>query len=461
MSINRYIVRSTFVGALGGLLFGFDTAVISGATTGLTHAFGLVNLHLLIPIIHQSVTVSELGITVSIALWGTVIGALTAGPLGQRYGSREMLRLTAVLYVVSSIGCAFAPTWWLLLAARFLGGLGIGGSSVLGPVYIAELAPPRLRGRLVGTFQINIVVGILLAYLSNYLIGLMNLGATEWRWDLGVAAFPAFVFFGLLFGIPRSARWLATKSRFDEAREVLELLDTPNSEAELADIRESLHLERSQQNSSLFERTGGRFRYGKPIFLAITIGAFNQLSGINAILYYLNDIFAAAGFDRISSNLQAVAIGAMNLLATLLGMALIDRVGRKLLLMIGGIGTACCLASVSAIFFTHKHQALLVWALVAYIAFFAISQGAVIWVYISEIFPTRVRSKGQSLGSGTHWIMNALLSFAFPVIALRSGAYPFVFFAAMMVVQFFVVLFFFPETKQMSLEDLQRKLKIV
>ena len=461
MSINRYIVRSTFVGALGGLLFGFDTAVISGATTGLTHAFGLVNLHLLIPIIHQSVTVSELGITVSIALWGTVIGALTAGPLGQRYGSREMLRLTAVLYVVSSIGCAFAPTWWLLLAARFLGGLGIGGSSVLGPVYIAELAPPRLRGRLVGTFQINIVVGILLAYLSNYLIGLMNLGATEWRWDLGVAAFPAFVFFGLLFGIPRSARWLATKSRFDEAREVLELLDTPNSEAELADIRESLHLERSQQNSSLFERTGGRFRYGKPIFLAITIGAFNQLSGINAILYYLNDIFAAAGFDRISSNLQAVAIGAMNLLATLLGMALIDRVGRKLLLMIGGIGTAFCLASVSAIFFTHKHQALLVWALVAYIAFFAISQGAVIWVYISEIFPTRVRSKGQSLGSGTHWIMNALLSFAFPVIALRSGAYPFVFFAAMMVVQFFIVLFFFPETKQMSLEDLQRKLKIV
>ena len=461
MSINRYIVRSTFVGALGGLLFGFDTAVISGATTGLTHAFGLVNLHLLIPIIHQSGTVSELGITVSIALWGTVIGALTAGPLGQRYGSREMLRLTAVLYVVSSIGCAFAPTWWLLLAARFLGGLGIGGSSVLGPVYIAELAPPRLRGRLVGTFQINIVVGILLAYLSNYLIGLMNLGATEWRWDLGVAAFPAFVFFGLLFGIPRSARWLATKSRFDEAREVLELLDTPNSEAELADIRESLHLERSQQNSSLFERTGGRFRYGKPIFLAITIGAFNQLSGINAILYYLNDIFAAAGFDRISSNLQAVAIGAMNLLATLLGMALIDRVGRKLLLMIGGIGTACCLAGVSAIFFTHKHQALLVWALVAYIAFFAISQGAVIWVYISEIFPTRVRSKGQSLGSGTHWIMNALLSFAFPVIALRSGAYPFVFFAAMMVVQFFIVLFFFPETKQMSLEDLQRKLKIV
>ena len=461
MSINKYIIRSTFVGALGGLLFGFDTAVISGATTGITRAFGLGNLHVLIPIIHQTMTVSELGITVSIALWGTVIGALTAGSLGQRYGSREMLRVTAVLYVVSSIGCAFAPTWWLLLVARFVGGLGIGGSSVLGPVYIAEMAPPRLRGRLVGTFQINIVVGILLAYLSNYLIGLMNVGSAEWRWDLGIAALPAVVFFGLLFGIPRSARWLVTKSRFEEAREVLELLDTPNSEAELADILESLHMERSQQNAALFQRLGGRLRYGKPIFLAITIGAFNQLSGINAILYYLNDIFAAAGFDRISSNLQAVAIGAMNLVATLLGMALIDRVGRKLLLMIGAIGTAICLACVSAIFFTHKHQALLVWALVAYIAFFAISQGAVIWVYISEIFPTRVRSKGQSLGSGTHWIMNALLSFAFPVIALRSGSYPFIFFAAMMVVQFFVVLFFFPETKQISLEDLQRKLKIV
>lgn len=461
MSINRYILRSTFVGALGGLLFGFDTAVIAGATRGLTRSFDLVNLHLLLPIIHRSVAVPELGVTVSIALVGTVIGALTAGSLGQRYGSREMLRLTAILYITSSVGCAFAPTWWAFLTARFLGGLGIGGSSVLGPVYIAELAPPRLRGRLVGTFQINIVIGILLAYLSNYLIGLASLGATEWRWDLGVAAFPALVFFGLLFGIPRSARWLVTKSRFDEAREVLELLDTPNSEAELADIRESLHMEQSQQSSSLFEKMGGRLRYGKPIFLAIAIGAFNQLSGINAILYYLNDIFAAAGFDRISSNLQAVAIGAMNLLATLVGMALIDRVGRKVLLLIGAIGTAVCLAAVSAILFTHRHQALLVWALVAYIAFFAISQGAVIWVYISEIFPTRVRSKGQSLGSGTHWIMNALLSFAFPAIAQQSGAYPFVFFSAMMVVQFFVVLFLFPETKQISLEDLQRKLNII
>ena len=447
MALNKYILRSTFVGALGGLLFGFDTAVISGTTAGLTHAFGL--------------TVSQLGITVSIALWGTVLGALTAGSLGQKYGPREMLRLTAILYLVSSIGCAFAPNWDLLLVARFLGGLGIGGSSVLGPVYIAELAPGHLRGRLVGTFQINIVIGILLAYLSNYLISLANLGATEWRWELGVAAFPALLFFVMLFTIPPSSRWLTTQGRFEEARQVLVTMGSPNPEAELREVRESLHLELSQKSTSLFERLNGRLRYSKPIFLAIAIGAFNQLSGINAILYYLNDIFTAAGFSRMSGNLQAVAIGLMNLLATFVGMALIDRLGRKKLLLIGAAGTTVCLSGVAAIFFTHRHQALLVVALVAYIGFFAISQGAVIWVYIAEVFPTRVRNKGQSVGSGTHWVMNAILSYAFPVIALRSGAYPFVFFAAMMVVQFFVVLFFFPETKQVSLEELQKQLKIV
>ena len=446
MSINRYIVRSTFVGALGGLLFGFDTAVISGTTAGLTHAYALSH--------------GQLGFTVAIALVGTVIGAATAGSLGQRYGSREMLRITAILYVLSALGCAFAPSWMFLLAARFLGGLGIGGSSVLGPVYIAELAPPKLRGRLVGTFQINIVVGILLAYLSNYLIGLLNLGAMEWRLQLGIASVPAAIFFALLFGIPRSARWLTTQDRIDEAREVLEMMGSPNSEAELADIRESLHMERNQKQASLFESTGNRLRYGKPIFLAIAIGAFNQLSGINAILYYLNDIFAAAGFSRVSGNMQAVAIGAMNLVATLVGMMLIDRVGRKMLLLIGAVGTAICLSIVAAIFATHQHLAVLVWALVAYIAFFAISQGAVVWVYISEIFPTRVRGKGQSLGSGTHWVLNAALSWTFPIIAARSGAYPFMFFAAMMAVQFVVVLLFFPETKQVSLEELQRKLKI-
>ena len=445
--MNKYILRCTFVGALGGLLFGFDTAVISGATAGITHAFAL--------------STNQLGVTVSMALWGTVLGALSVGSLGQHFGSREMLRITAILYLLSAIGCAFAPNLTLLWAARFLGGLGIGGSSVLGPVYIAELAPAHLRGRLVGTFQINIVIGILLAYLSNFLLSLLNLGANEWRAELGIAAMPAMLFLALLFTIPRSARWLTTQSRFAEARDVLKLLGTRDPEAELEVIRASLHQQNSEQQAGLFERMNGRLRYGKPILLAFAIGAFNQLSGINAILYYLNDIFAAAGFSRMSGNRQAVAIGATNLAFTLLGMALIDRVGRKPLLLIGAGGTALALAAVAAIFYTHHHQELLVWALVVYIAFFAVSQGAVIWVYLSEIFPTRVRNKGQSLGSGTHWIFNAMLSAIFPVIAARSGSYPFMFFAAMVALQFVVVLVFFPETKQVSLEDLQRKLNIV
>jgi len=446
LTVNKYIVRGALVGALGGLLFGFDTAVISGATVSLTRAYGL--------------TASQLGLTVSIALLGTIVGALGSGVLGQRYGAREVLRLTALLYLLSALGCAFAPSWGFLLASRLLGGLGIGGSSVLSPVYIAEIAPPRLRGRLVGTFQINIVAGILLAYLSNFLIGLLHLGLAEWRWEFGVAALPAAIFLGLLFIIPHSARWLALQGRLEEARDVLALLGTPNPQAELDEIRASLHEQVNVKGAALFEFRKGGLRYGKPIFLAIAIAAFNQLTGINAVLYYLNDIFAAAGFSQISGSLQAVAIGAMNLVATVVGMALIDRLGRKKLLLVGSVGTASCLSCVAAIFLLKQHQDLLVWALVAYIAFFAVSQGAVIWVYISEVFPTRVRGKGQSLGAGTHWTMNAIISLIFPVVAARSGAYPFIFFAAMMVLQFFVVLFFFPETKQVSLEELQRKLQI-
>jgi SP family arabinose:H+ symporter-like MFS transporter len=326
---------------------------------------------------------------------------------------------------------------------------------VLAPVYIAELAPAKLRGRLVGMFQINIVLGILLAYLSNFCVAKFNLGNLEWRWELGIAAAPALLFLVMLFGIPRSPRWLATQNRVEEAGSVLQSLGSLDYKAELAEIVDSIHLEKSSGVEPLFSR-----KYRFPIFLAISIGMFNQLAGINAILYYLNDIFAAAGFNKISSDLQAVAIGAMNLCATLLGMTLIDKLGRKTLLLIGSVGTAICLAGVSGIFFTQRHQDLLVWLLVGYIAFFAISQGAVIWVYISEVFPNSVRSKGQSVGSSAHWIMNALISGIFPLMAKSSGAYPFVFFAAMMVVQFFVVLFVYPETKGYTLEEMQRRLGI-
>ena len=389
------------------------------------------------------------------ALIGTIIGAMSAGIPGQKWGGRETLRILAVFYVLSALGCAFAWNWYILLAARFLGGLGIGGSSVLGPVYIAELAPAKIRGRLVGLFQINIVFGILLAYFSNYCIARLGLGAVEWRWQFGVAAIPAVLFLGMLFGIPPSSRWLVTQNRVAEARSVLQLMDAENPEAELKEIVDSIHLERLQTAEPLFTS-----KYRLPIFLAITIGMFNQLSGINAILYYLNDIFAAAGFSKVSGDLQAVAVGSMNLIATLLAMSVIDKLGRKTLLLIGSVGTAACLAGVAWVFFTQSHRSLLLWLLVGYIAFFAISQGAVIWVYISEIFPTRVRAKGQALGSSSHWIMNALIAYTFPQLAKSSGAYPFVLFSAMMVVQFFVVLLVFPETKGVTLEQMQHQLGI-
>ncbi len=440
MKLNTYLLKSTVVAALGGLLFGFDTAVIAGTTHALTETFHL--------------SPGSLGMTVAAALWGTILGAMLAGIPGDMYGRRDSLRAMAVLYLVSALGCAFAWGWTALVLFRFIGGLGIGGSSVLGPMYIAEIAPAKWRGRLVGLFQFNIVFGILLAYFSNYVFGTMQLGATEWRWKLGIPAVPALFFLLMLFGIPRSPRWLVKKQRTAEARDVLRMVGEEDYEQELQDIIVSIDAEHAA-NDSLFS-----WKYRLPIFLAVSIGMFNQLSGINAILYYLNDIFAYAGFSKVSSDLQAVAIGATNLLFTMLAMYVIDRIGRKALLLIGSVGTATCLGGVAAIFFSRSHQNLLVWLLVGYIAFFAFSQGAVIWVFISEVFPNRVRAKGQSLGSFSHWFMNALISGIFPLLAASSGGYPFVFFSLMMGLQFFVVLFIYPETKGVSLEEMQKKLGI-
>jgi sugar porter (SP) family MFS transporter len=441
MSINSHVVKSTIVGALGGLLFGFDTAVISGTTSALTHTYHL--------------TPALLGVTVSSALVGTVIGAMAAGIPGQKFGRRDSLRVMAIFYVLSAIGCALAWNWPALIFFRFIGGLGIGGSSVLGPMYIAEIAPPQWRGRLVGSFQLNIVLGILLAYVSNAVIGSMHLGASDWRWMFGIAGIPALLFLATLFIIPRSPRWLVTQSNLDEALEVLRLTGVPHPKQELDEIVASVHLERSGSADKLFSR-----QYRKPVFLAITVGMFCQLAGINAILYYLNDIFALAGASKVSGDLQAVAVGATNLVATLLAMTVIDKFGRKKLLLVGTVGLAVCLTIISILFFTHSHLDWLVWLLMLYIGFFAISQGAVIWVYISEVFPNRVRSKGQSLGSSSHWVTNAIISLIFPVMAKSSGAYPFLFFAAMMVVDFFLVLFYYPETSGISLEQMQHKLGI-
>jgi SP family arabinose:H+ symporter-like MFS transporter len=437
--VNAYLLRSTIVAALGGLLFGFDTAVISGATSALTNEYAL--------------TPAMLGLTVGAALCGTVIGSMFAGPPSDRYGRRGSLQALAILYIVTALGCALAWNWHSFLLFRFIGGLAIGGSSVIGPMYIAEVAPADKRGRLVGFFQFNVVAGILVAYLSNYLIGLANLGAAEWRWKLGVTGFPAALFFLMLITIPQSPRWLVRKGRLADARSVFTRIGEPNPDQEIQDVVASLGVENREKSEPLFQS-----RYRLPIFLAIAIGVFNQLSGINAILYYLNDIFAKAGFDKVSSDLQAVAIGFTNLLFTMLGMSIIDKVGRKKLLLTGAVGTAACLGGVAAIFASGAHEEWLVWLLVGFIAFFAFSQGAVIWVYLSEVFPNLVRAKGQSLGSFTHWIMNALITVVFPTLAARSKPMPFVFFSVATVVQFIVILFFFPETKGITLEDMQHRL---
>jgi sugar porter (SP) family MFS transporter len=440
MRPNTKLTKATLTGALGGLLFGFDTVVIAGAIDALVNLYGL--------------NPREKGFTVAIGLVGTVIGALGAGQVGQRLGSRETLRLTALLYVASALGCGLSWNWTSFLVFRCIGGLGIGASSVLGPVYIAELAPAKWRGRLVAAFQFNVVFGILLAYTSNYVIRTLHLGAAEWRWQVGIAAAPALLFLTLLFGIPRSPRWSASRNRMDEALAILKMMGDPEPKAELANIQEALRQEHATAHEPVFQ-----WKYRYPLFLAISIGAFNQLAGINAILYYLNNIFAAAGFSQVSSDQQAIVIGATNLLFTIVGMSLIDKLGRKTLLLIGAVGCSGCLAGVAWVFGTHSHSGALLWLLVVFIAFFSVSQGAVIWVYIGEIFPTSVRAKGQGVGSASHWFMNALIAQMFPVVVNKmSTATPFVFFAAATVAQFIVVALFFPETKGQTLEQLQRKL---
>jgi sugar porter (SP) family MFS transporter len=440
MQINSQVAKSTIVAGLGGLLFGFDTVVVSGTTAALT---GLYHL-----------TPRLLGITVASALVGTVFGAAFAGVPGQKIGRRDSLRWMAVLYIVSAIGCAFAWSWGSLILFRVLGGIGIGGSSVLGPMYISELAPTKWRGRLVGFFQVNIVVGILIAYVSNYLLDRAALGANEWRWQLGVAAIPAVLFFVALFGIPRSPRWLVMTGRGTEALTVLQRLGEPSPEGRLERIEQDIAEERSAATVPLFAR-----RHALGIFVAWTVGMFVQLTGINAILYYLNDIFALSGASSVSSYQQSIAVGATNLVATLAAMSLIDHIGRKKLLVGGTVGLMICLLLVGYIFQTNTHQSLLLALLMIYIACFAVSQGAVVWVYISEVFPTAVRAKGQALGSSSHWIFNAIISYAFPVMSRTSRSLPFYFFAAMMAVDLILVTRFYPETSNVSLEDMQHHLQ--
>lgn len=424
MADRRLLHFSIGAAALSGLLFGFDTAVIAGVTGDLSRVFRLSQ--------------GWLGITVSIALWGTLAGAFGIGAPGDRWGARAGLRVMAAFYLISALGSALAQDWAWFAIARLIGGFAIGGSSVLAPVYIAEVSPAERRGRLVGLFQLSVVSGILLAYLSNAIIGGWIDGPDGWRWKLGIAALPATLLIFLFWRIPNSPRWLVAKGRNVEAEAASAALGIPPAP-------EEPHTERAK----LRWRT-----HRRPILLATSLAAFNQLSGINAILYYLNDIFAAAGFSALSAAWQAVAIGLVNLVFTILGLQLADRIGRRAVLTIGGIGLTFALSLTAAIMFALAPTRLLLPALVLFIGFFAMSQGAVIWTYISEIFPQDVRARGAALGSGTHWLLNALIAAAFPIFATMSAGGPFIFFAAMMAAMTVCVLAFYPETRGIHLEDM-------
>lgn len=437
------LLLSAIVAALGGLLFGFDTAVISGATDRLKSEFSLTDF--------------TLGFTVSSALIGTILGSILVGRPADALGRRGVLFVLAVLYFVSALGCAAAWGWWTFMLSRFLGGLAVGGASVVSPMYIAEISPARLRGRLVAITQFNIVLGILLAYLSNYLIGRLSLGASEWRLMFGVMALPSIIFFLLLFLTPHSPRWLIALGRVDEARGVLQKCgtDPEGLEDEIREIQASLDVQHHTLVEPFFCR-----KYRKPILLAVAIAAFNQLSGINALIYYTAHIFRMAGAGAESALLQSVIIGFTNLVFTMAALSVIDHFGRRRLMLVGSVGYILSLSAAAYAFYTNTGGSLLLVSLLVFIASHAFGQGAVIWVFISEIFPNRVRARGQALGSFTHWIMAAAISWTFPMIAAKSGGHIFAFYAVCMVGQLVWVWFLMPETKGVSLEQIQIRLGI-
>jgi sugar porter (SP) family MFS transporter len=394
------------------------------------------------------------GFAVASALVGTFIGALVAGAPGDRYGSRDTLKVVGFMYVASALGCAFCWNLESFYVFRFIGGLAIGASSVLAPVYISEIAPADRRGALTGLFQFNIVLGILLAFVSNALVQQASGGEDLWRLKLGIAAVPALFFAFLVYTIPQSPRWLSMRGRTDEARASLQRVGVTNPGAMLAEFARAAEAARQNSAERLFVPN-----YRRPIVLAVLLALFNQLSGINGILYYLNDTLKAAGIEGMSNAWQSVAIGAANFIATLIALRVIDRVGRRKLLLIGSVGTALALATAATIFATGVGGKYFSVVLIVFIAFFAFSQGAVIWVYLAEIFPTAVRSRGQALGSATHWAMAAVISMVYPMLSTVSNALPFMIFAACMAVQFFVVFAMFPETRGVELESMDKALE--
>jgi sugar porter (SP) family MFS transporter len=438
----------SLIAALAGFIFGFDTVVISGAnlpikelwhTTPWFHGFFIM----------------------SMALWGTVVGALLGGIPTQRYGRKKVLLWIGVLFSISALGSALAQDPYTFSFFRFIGGLGIGISSVAAPTYISEISTPATRGRLGAMYQFNIVFGILIAFLSNYFFKGMG-GANDWRWMLGVMALPSLIYTVMVVGIPESPRWLLAKKN-DEAtaRKVLSRLGVANVEAEVSSIMAGIQHETSAGNRSGFFST----RYKTIIWLAFMVAFFNQWSGINFILYYAPEILERAGLAAKESLLNSIAIGGTNLLFTFVGLYLIDRVGRKTLLVIGSVGYIISLAMVAWSFYAGAGPGVLMTFLLLFIASHAVGQGAVIWVFISEIFPNKVRAMGQSFGASTHWVFAALITLITPVFLdaengiFKDNPWPiFAFFAFMMALQLIWVLTKVPETKGVSLEDLEKKL---
>jgi MFS transporter, SP family, arabinose:H+ symporter len=441
--MNKKLVFWSIVVALGGLLFGMDVAVISGAEQEIQKLWNLSD------VLH--------GQAIASALYGTIIGALFGGIPAEKFGRKKVLIWIGILFLVSAIGSAVAGDVVSFMAFRFLGGLGVGASSVVAPMFISEIAPAKNRGKLVATFQFNIVFGILLAYFSNYFLS--NFGEDAWRWMLGVLAIPAFLFVALMFFVPESPRWLMVhKNDYIKARVILEVSDPEGVDEAIKAIHKAIDEERQQATlTSFFTK-----RFTKPILLAFLIAFFNQMSGINAIIYFAPRVFEMAGIGKSAAFLQSAGIGLANLLFTMLGLYLIDRIGRKKLMLIGSIGYIVSLGTVAAAFYFQWLGGIVVPVLLfMFIAAHAIGQGAVIWVFISEIFPNQVRSYGQSLGSSTHWVMAAIVTAVFPFFANSPSIGPakiFFFFMLMMLWQLIWVLFKMPETKGVPLEQLEANL---
>jgi len=439
--ITRKVILWSVVVAMGGFLFGFDTAVISGAEQAIQKYWMLSDL--------------QHGFTISIALIGTVTGAFLGRIPADMLGRKKALLIIAFIFLFSSLGTALATNWYIFIALRFIGGLGVGASSVIAPIYISEISPAAARGRLVVLFQFNIVFGILISYFSNYLIG-QNF-QDSWRYMLGVQVVPSLLFLILLKLVPESPRWLLLRqNRYEEARQILQVINPQGFEQELeVIIATNKEDAKDPDGGDIFAK-----RYRFPAMLAILFAFFNQVSGINAIIYYAPRIFEMTGLGKSASLLSTAGIGLVNFTFTMIAIRFIDSIGRKKLMLIGSFGLILTLGLVSYSFYSKSFSGFYVtFYLMGFIAFFAFSQGAVIWVFISEIFPNQVRAKGQTLGSFTHWLLAALIAFSFPYFAERlGGGNTFLFFTVMMVLQLLFVWKLMPETKGKSLEQLEQSI---